>query len=190
VEESQVVSLIVVAVAALPVLFGLFRVHMKNGINAKAFVAVASKLLEADNPDRFEKLLRAADVPLMRLLLYVWEHRWPPEAPVGGFEGYRAVEAPATYLERLGPAIRPEVERVRSAMLRAWLWTLPAFLTLPVLFFSMGAPSASVPWIIAGVLCLMSLLSLPAMVGQRGDVHTALAQLVPYFERYAERRST
>lgn len=183
--NPQVVSLLVVGVASLPVLIGLYLVHMRNGINAKVFVAVCVKLLEQGNSERFHKLLRANDAPLIRLVRHIWQHRWAPEAAPGSFDGYRAAARPPTYLERLGPTIKPEVERVRRELLTAWLWTLPAFVTLPVLFLSIGAPRARPAWIIAGVMCLASLVSLTVMVGQRGDVHTTLDQLVPLFERYA-----
>lgn len=187
--DPQVASLLVVGVAALPVLIGLYLVHMKNGINAKAFAAVCTKMLQAGNPDRLEKLLRVNDTPLIRLFWHVWTNRRPPEAPLGSFDGYRGAERPPTYLERLGPVIKPEVDRVRARYLAAWVWTVPAYATLPLLFFLIGAPRASAPWIIAGVMCLLSLASLVTMVGQRGDVHTTLDQLVPQFERYADEES-
>ena len=183
--DPHVASLLVVGVAAVPVLLGLYLVHMKNGINAKAFAAMCAKLLEADNPDRFEKLLRVNDTPLVRLVRHVWKHRRPPEAALGSFDGYRGAERPPTYLERLGPVIKPEVDRVRTTYLVALLWTLPAFATLPALFFLIGAPRASAPWIIAAVMCLLSLVSLTTIAGQRGDVHTALDRIVPLFEGYA-----
>lgn len=185
--DPLLASLLAVGIAAVPVLFGLYAVHMKNGINADAFASVCIKLLDAGNPERFEKLLHAGEMPLMRLIRFVWEHRHVPEAAAPSFEGYRGVERAPSYLERLGPIIKPEVARVRAGYLKAWLWTTPAFATLPVLFVLGGSPRANAPWVIAGVMCLASLVSLITMMGQRGDVHSALAQLAPYFERYAGR---
>jgi hypothetical protein len=177
---------ICVAVAALPVLFGLYRIYFKQAINVAAFCAVSRKLLEAGNPARFEKILSIVEVPVGDVIRFAWRHRQPPEVPpAGGFDGYRQAERPPSYLERMGPVLRPEVERVRSQIGRAWLWMAPAFVPLPVLFVLLGRPVVAGPWIGAGILTLLALLAIPSVIGQRGQVHTALEQLVPLFERYA-----
>jgi hypothetical protein len=185
--DPMVTAWLVIAASALPLLAGLHRIYMRNGINARAFSAQCAKLLTAGNPDRFEKLLTAAgDPPIVQLVSSAWRERAAANEPEASFGGYRQTERGGGYAERLGPTLQPHVAKVRRTLgTPIWL-TLPGLLPLPLLALVLQRVSLDGPWVVAAIMALLTALAFNTVSKQKNQIEPTLAKLVPLFEPYAQ----
>jgi hypothetical protein len=145
------------------VLGGAVRLVLRLDINARLFGDACRRLLEAENYDRFEKLLAANRQwpPLMEIVAAAWQKRGAP-APVepSAFGGYREAEAPPSYAERMKRTLAPDLAAARRKVRGAFLLTLAAPLA-PLLTLGLigPPPPLSGPWIVTLVAVFLAALS-------------------------------